>query len=64
MDNPFVPERENSDGRRRERDALAREARRLSEDQADTAEMRAVMEDMDQISPDWPFDADQPPQAG
>jgi hypothetical protein len=64
MDNPFMPEREHSGRRRCERDALAEEARRLAEDPVDTAEMRAVKEDMDALSPDWPYDADEPPQAG
>lgn len=42
-------------GRRRERHAtLAEEVRRLAEDPVDTAERRAVMEDMDAISADWP----------
>jgi hypothetical protein len=41
-------------GRRRRRSALADEVRRLAEDPLDTAERRAVMDDMDSISPDWP----------
>jgi hypothetical protein len=42
-------------GHRRERHAaLAEEVRRLAQDPADTAERRAVMEDMDAVSADWP----------
>jgi len=42
-------------GRRRRRSAaLAAEVRRLADDPADTAERRAVMADMDALSPDWP----------
>ena len=33
---------------------LAEEARSLAEDPADAAEVRAVREDMDALSPDWP----------
>jgi Arc/MetJ-type ribon-helix-helix transcriptional regulator len=40
--------------RRRQRSALVDEVRRLAEDPADTAERRAVMADMDAISPEWP----------
>jgi Arc/MetJ-type ribon-helix-helix transcriptional regulator len=40
--------------RRRQRSALVEEVRRLAEDPADTAERRALMTDMDSISPDWP----------
>jgi Arc/MetJ-type ribon-helix-helix transcriptional regulator len=40
--------------RRERRSALAAEVRRLVEDEADRAEMRAVMADMDEISADWP----------
>lgn len=42
-------------GRRRlRRSALTEEVRRLAEDPVDTAERRAVMADMDAVSPDWP----------
>ncbi|MGI8579216.1 MAG: hypothetical protein ACR2K9_01520 [Solirubrobacteraceae bacterium] len=42
-------------GRRRLRHAaLADEARLLSENAGDVAEMRAVMADMDAVSADWP----------
>ncbi len=42
-------------GRRRlRRSALTEEVRRLAEDPVDTAERRAVMADMDALSPDWP----------
>jgi hypothetical protein len=34
--------------------SLAEEARSLAEDPADAAEVRAVREDMDALSPDWP----------
>jgi hypothetical protein len=40
--------------RRRRRGALADEVRRLAADPADTAERRAVMEDMEPVSTDWP----------
>jgi hypothetical protein len=40
--------------RRRRRSALDEEVRRLAEDPVDTAERRAVMADMDSVSPDWP----------
>jgi len=40
--------------RRRQRSALVDEVRRLAEDPADAAERRAVMADMDAISPEWP----------
>jgi hypothetical protein len=40
--------------RRRRHSDLAEEVRRLAEDPLDTAERRAVMEDMDAISADWP----------
>ena len=41
-------------GRRRlRRSALTEEVRRLAEDPVDTAERRAVMADMDALSPDW-----------
>jgi hypothetical protein len=42
-------------GRRRRRQAaLAEEVRRLADDPADTAERRAVMDDMEAASADWP----------
>jgi hypothetical protein len=42
-------------GRRRRRHAaLADEVRRLADDPVDTAEGRAVMEDWDAVSADWP----------
>ena len=42
-------------GRRRaRRSTLVDEVRRLAEDPVDTAERRAVMADMDAVSPDWP----------
>jgi hypothetical protein len=42
-------------GRRRLRSAqIAEEARLLAADPADTAERRAVMEDMDSVAADWP----------
>jgi DNA-binding transcriptional ArsR family regulator len=42
-------------GRRRlRRSALTEEVRRLAEDPVDTAARRAVMADMDGVSPDWP----------
>ena len=41
-------------GRRRRRSMLADEVRRLAEDPADTAERRAVMDDMEAASADWP----------
>jgi hypothetical protein len=40
--------------RRRRSSDLAEEVRRLAEDPLDTAERRAVMDDMDAISADWP----------
>jgi Arc/MetJ-type ribon-helix-helix transcriptional regulator len=40
--------------RRRRRSALAVEVRRLADDPDDTAERRALMEDMEAISADWP----------
>jgi Arc/MetJ-type ribon-helix-helix transcriptional regulator len=40
--------------RRLRRSALDEEVRRLAEDPIDTAERRAVMADMDSVSPDWP----------
>jgi hypothetical protein len=40
--------------RRRRRAALAEEVRRLAEDPVDTAERRAVMEDLEAIAGDWP----------
>jgi Arc/MetJ-type ribon-helix-helix transcriptional regulator len=41
-------------GRRKRRSALAAEVQRLADDQLDTAERRAVMEDMEAISTEWP----------
>jgi Arc/MetJ-type ribon-helix-helix transcriptional regulator len=42
-------------GRRRRRQAtLAAEVRRLAEDPADSAERRAVMDEMDVVAADWP----------
>jgi hypothetical protein len=42
-------------GRRRRRHSdLAEEVRRLATDPVDTAERKAVMEDMDAITADWP----------
>jgi hypothetical protein len=40
--------------RRRRRSELADEVRRLAADPADTAERRAVLEDMDAAGSDWP----------
>lgn len=40
--------------RRRQRVALAEEVRRLNEDPADVAELKAIMADLDTIEPDWP----------
>ena len=40
--------------RRRRQSGLAEEVRRLAEDPLDTAERRAVMDDMDAVSADWP----------
>ena len=40
--------------RRRRRSGLADEVRRLAEDPADTSERRAVMDDMEVASADWP----------
>ena len=40
--------------RRRRRSMLADEVRRLAEDPVDTAERRAVMDDMEAASADWP----------
>ena len=40
--------------RRRRRSVLADEVRRLAEDPADTTERRAVMDDMEAASADWP----------
>jgi hypothetical protein len=40
--------------RRRRQTALAEEVRRLADDPADTAERRAVMDDMEAASADWP----------
>lgn len=40
--------------RRRRRSVLADEVRRLAEDPVDTAERRAVMDDMEDASADWP----------
>jgi Arc/MetJ-type ribon-helix-helix transcriptional regulator len=40
--------------RRRRRSALADEARRLATDEQDLAEVRAVMADMEALSPEWP----------
>jgi hypothetical protein len=39
---------------RRQRSALAAEARRLAQDVVDTAERRAVMADMESASSNWP----------
>ena len=41
-------------GRRRRRSMLADEVRRLAEDPVDTAERRAVTDDMEAASADWP----------
>jgi hypothetical protein len=40
--------------RRRRHSDLAEEVRRLAEDPRDTAERRAVMDDMDAVTADWP----------
>ena len=40
--------------RRSRRSALVAEVERLVQDPADTAERRAVMEDMDAVGTDWP----------
>jgi uncharacterized protein YlxW (UPF0749 family) len=40
--------------RRRRRSMLAEEVRRLQRDEADLAERRAIMADMDALAPDWP----------
>lgn len=40
--------------RRRRRSGLADEVRRLAEDPVDTSERRAVMDDMEAASADWP----------
>jgi len=40
--------------RRRRRSALRAEARRLATDPVDLAEVRAVMADMESMSPEWP----------
>jgi DNA-binding transcriptional ArsR family regulator len=40
--------------RRKRRSELASEVRRLADGPIDTAERRAVMEDMEAIAPDWP----------
>lgn len=40
--------------RRRRRDALAIEARRLRDDPGDRAAIRAVAEDMERVAPAWP----------
>jgi hypothetical protein len=39
--------------RRRQRSAIAAEVRRLADDPVDTAERKAVMDDMEAISADW-----------
>ena len=42
-------------GRRRlTASAIAEEVRRLAEDPVDTAERRAIMEQMEELAPDWP----------
>ena len=40
--------------RRRRRSMLADEVRRLAEDPAESADRRAVMDDMEAASADWP----------
>lgn len=40
--------------RRRRRSALRGEARRLAADAADRAELAAVREELDELSPSWP----------
>jgi len=40
--------------RRARRSTLALEVARLADDQADAAERRAVMADMEAVAPDWP----------
>jgi hypothetical protein len=40
--------------RRRRRSSIADEVRRLADDPVDTAERRAVMEDMEALAPEWP----------
>jgi Arc/MetJ-type ribon-helix-helix transcriptional regulator len=40
--------------RRRRRSSLAEEARRLAADPVDLAAVRAVMADMEALSPEWP----------
>ncbi|HWH12195.1 MAG TPA: hypothetical protein VG165_13790 [Solirubrobacteraceae bacterium] len=44
------------DHERRDRRELAEEVRRIADDPADTAERRAVMEDMEALAAAWPHD--------
>ena len=43
-----------SASRRTRRASIAAEVQRLAADPADTAERRAVMDDMEALAPDWP----------
>jgi Arc/MetJ-type ribon-helix-helix transcriptional regulator len=40
--------------RRQRRSAITAEVRRLADDPADTAERKALMEDLDAVTDDWP----------
>jgi hypothetical protein len=42
--------------RRRRRSALREEARRLAADQVDRAELAAIRDELDELTPDWPTD--------
>jgi hypothetical protein len=42
--------------RRRRRSALREEARRLAADQVDRAELAAISDELDELTPDWPTD--------
>lgn len=42
--------------RRRQRLALGEEARRLAADPEDRAEMKALEEELGELTPDWPAD--------
>jgi hypothetical protein len=42
--------------RRRRRSVLREEARRLAADQVDRAELAAIRDELDELTPDWPTD--------
>ena len=54
---------ESADARRQRRESLIEEARVASGDPVDRAEMRAVADDMDSLTRDWPYDPDDRPPA-